>query len=112
MDNLQKIQNILQRATDFLCPNLSLDFMLRKLVANRTILPADRQTIESNITQDAKVDKLLQILQLKPESSYIGFRDVLKSEREDLYVNLKALEKEFNYTPGNDYSNDLKKIIG
>ena len=107
MDNLQKIQKILRRATDDLCSNLPLASgfgILRKLIANGTLFSSDKEIIRSQKSQGDEVEKLLEILEKRPESSYIKFREVLKNERKDLYSMLTVLEREFNYTPGNDFS--------
>ena len=106
MDNLPKVQRILGRATVLLYPYLatwSTESILRELQANDVLLLADVQVIKSIETPGDKVQKLLEILQVKPESAYIGFMEALKTEREDLYDSMKTLEEECNYTPSKDF---------
>ena len=103
LENLRRMQNILQEASKFLCPYLSPQPMLRNLKARGAVTLADLQNIKSQESPADSIDCLLDTLQCKPESAYIAFVDELKEQRRDLYDKVKKLEAKNHYIPSKYY---------
>ncbi|XP_072017205.1 uncharacterized protein [Amphiura filiformis] len=102
MANLKTMKTVLQRSLGFLCESLQPEDILRNLKTKEVLSAADIQRIRHEITDEEKVDKLLDILSRKPLGCYVKFMQVLKIKRRDLYQKIKKEEEKLKFNP---YSN-------
>ena len=88
---------ILLEASELLCENLQPSDVLRKLKAKGALKSDDVEKIKRQDTTTEMVEMLLNVLMRKPASAYEKFIEILKVERDDLFVQVTAIELRHGY---------------
>ena len=96
----EKVKKILSEATNILKESLQLENIISHLKAQKALKPWDVDDINKQMSDSAKVDKLIGLLRLKPVSTYNTFVQILKTEQLDVYQKIKAVEDKYNHNPG------------
>ena len=96
----EKVKKILSEATIILKESSQLENIISHLKAQKALKPWDVDDINKQMPDSAKVDKLIELLRLKPVSTYNTFVQILKTEQLDVYQQIKAVEDKYNHNPG------------
>ena len=70
-----------------------------KLKEKKVLNQDDIDKIRHEKTYTEKMDEMIEILCLKPESAYVFFMETLRQERNDLYNEVKEIQDKYNYEP-------------
>ena len=84
--------------------DLELDTFVLKLKEKKVLGRDDIDNIQHKETYTKKVDEMIEILCLKPESAYVSFMETLQQERMDLYLKAKEIQDKYNFIPSKCFS--------
>ena len=100
MANLRSLHKVLAKGIGILPGNLHLDNILQSMEANDALKHDDVTKIQTKVTSSDQMMALLDRLRTMPEKSYLYFMELLQIERDDLYVQMKEVERICEFVPG------------
>ena len=109
----ETVRNILSFVTEFLCDNLEPTRVIRRLQTEGALSDSDVENIKREENRESKVNRLLNILKMKPVNAYHTFMESLKTFDSELHKGIMEIlqGKLMYYYYLVRQSSQLKKIL-